>query len=51
MNITVKDLELLVNDSNKVAYISMYDIILDQFENALQFTNIESMTEERQNAM
>lgn len=51
MNITIKDLELLVNDSNKVAYSSMYDIIVGQFESALQFTDVASMTEERQNAM
>lgn len=51
MNITIKDLEFLVNDSNKVAYNSMYDLILGQFENALMFTDIASLTEEREKAM
>lgn len=51
MNITIKDLELLVNDSNKIVYNSMYDLILGQIENAIQFTDIASMTEEKQKAM
>lgn len=40
-----------MNDSNKVVYNSMYDLILGQIENALQFTDVANMTEEKQKAM
>lgn len=51
MNITVKDLECLVNDKNKNAYNSMYDIILGQYESALLFTDVTNLDEERQKAL
>lgn len=51
MNITVKDLELLVNDKNKPVYNSMYDIILSQFEDALRYIDIANLDEERQKVL
>ncbi len=51
MNITVKDLELLVNDKNKSVYNSMYDIILGQFEDALRYIDIDNLNEERQKVL
>ena len=48
MNLTIKDLELLANEQNKTVYYSMYDIVLAQFVDALRFTDITNLTEERQ---
>lgn len=48
MDITVKDLELLVNDRNKTGYNSMYNIILDQFEDSLRYIDVGNLSEERQ---
>jgi hypothetical protein len=47
MDLKIKDLELLTNDQNKKLYSSMYDIILAQFEDALRFTDIANLTENR----
>jgi hypothetical protein len=51
MNLTTKDLELLVNDQNKVLYNSMYDLIVNGFENALKFTDVSNLTEDRKKTM
>ncbi|MDO3627598.1 hypothetical protein [Mucilaginibacter sp. BT774] len=45
MELTNKDLELLVNEQNKVLYDTVYDIILKEFENAISFTDLTDMTE------
>lgn len=47
MDITVKDLELLVNDQNKLNYDTLYQLIINEFENALRDTDIKSLTEEK----
>lgn len=51
MDITVKNLELLVNDRNKTVYNSMYDIILGQFEDALRYIDVANLNEERQKVL
>lgn len=51
MDLTIKDLELLANDRNKALYSSMYDIILIQFEDALRFTDIANLPEERKKTL
>lgn len=48
MDLTIKDLELLVNDQNKILYSSMYDLILGQFEDGLKYTDTANLNEERQ---
>lgn len=47
MDLTTKDLELLVNDQNKEIYHSMYDMIIEEFSNALNFIDVNNITEER----
>lgn len=47
MDLTVKDIKLLENDQNKTLFSSMYDLVLTQFEDALRFTDVDSLTEER----
>jgi len=51
MELTIKDLELVVNDQNKTLYSSIYDIILLQFEDALRNTDVGNLTEERKSAL
>ena len=47
MDVTIKDLELLVNDQNKSNYETLYQIIVNEFENALRDTDIKSLTDEK----
>lgn len=51
MDLTIENIKLLVNDKNKAVYSSIYDIILSQFENALKFTDVANLTEERKMAL
>lgn len=51
MKLTVRDLQLLINDKNKTAYNSMYDIIVGQFESALHYIDVDNLNEERQKVL
>jgi len=51
MDITTKHLELWVNDQNKGLYQTMYDLILNQFEDALRHTDIANLTPEREKVL
>jgi len=51
MELTIKDLEQLVNDQNKIAYDSIYDVIVNQFEDLLRFTDVDNLTDERKKVL
>ncbi|HTA28316.1 MAG TPA: hypothetical protein VK809_11035 [Bacteroidia bacterium] len=51
MDLTVKDIELLANDQNKSNYETLYQLIVNEFENALRNTDIKTMTNEKMKTM
>lgn len=51
MEITTKDLELLANEQNKELYSNMYDLVLNEYENALWHTAVKDMTEIKKNTL
>ncbi|MCT4221185.1 hypothetical protein CMT52_05280 [Elizabethkingia anophelis] len=51
MNITSTNLESLINDNNKEAYNIIYKVILNEYKNAVKFTNANNLTEGRKGAL
>ena len=51
MEFTTKDLELLANEQNKELYSTMYDLVVKEFENALNNLDVKDMTQIKQDTM